>query len=495
VRTLLPIVALLAGCFNPSLGDAPFACGAGSACPDGYDCVSGVCRKPGTGPSIDARLVDASIVIVDAARDAAGGADAPANNDARPADARPADARPVDAPPIDARPSIDACVPRCSGDDLILCDGSEPTHCAAGCDDETGPPACLVLDPLLLAADTCKTQGDPAPTFPTAETTLNTTTCTGGTLVPQDDGPRLCVFRWANVTLPAGRTLIFRGENIPAIVGTESLLIEGTIDVAGHADLGGPAAGPESLGHGSPGEGDKREGGGGGGSAATGGDGGGNPDVFDRGGFGGATILRGDALVPGGFGGIGGPCLFCERLAGGGAGGALYLVGCRGARLGAGARISAGGGGGRGGVLSVQLVETGAGDGGGAGGDVLIEAPDIDFIGGGVIATNGGGGGAGAHGLDIEEGERGEDGRLSTVPASGGPGAGAPGGNGGIATSGDAFGQAEDGAPYSSFTGAGGGGGAAGRIRVRIRPDLPFDIPLSFIVSPEEERGRIERTR
>ena len=37
--------------------------------------------------------------------------------------------------------------------------------------------------------------------------------------------------------------------------------------------------------------------------------------------------------------------------------------------------------------------------------------------------------------------------------------------------------------------------GRSGRIRVRIRPDLPFDIPLSFIVSPEEERGRIDRTR
>src|SRR5205807_7149116 len=40
----------LGGCFSPSLGDAPFSCGQGGACPSGYSCVSGLCVSHGGPP-------------------------------------------------------------------------------------------------------------------------------------------------------------------------------------------------------------------------------------------------------------------------------------------------------------------------------------------------------------------------------------------------------------------------------------------------------------
>jgi len=43
---LLAMLTLAAGC-SPELGDAPFACGQDSACPDGYTCQSTVCVREG----------------------------------------------------------------------------------------------------------------------------------------------------------------------------------------------------------------------------------------------------------------------------------------------------------------------------------------------------------------------------------------------------------------------------------------------------------------
>jgi hypothetical protein len=43
VRVLIAI-ALASGCYNPSIDDCQFTCGPGMDCPDGSDCVNGVCR-------------------------------------------------------------------------------------------------------------------------------------------------------------------------------------------------------------------------------------------------------------------------------------------------------------------------------------------------------------------------------------------------------------------------------------------------------------------
>src|SRR5262249_14015699 len=54
-RLMRPALALLvAGCFGPDLGGAPFKCGARGECPPGYSCAAdSVCRK---GPGPDPRL-------------------------------------------------------------------------------------------------------------------------------------------------------------------------------------------------------------------------------------------------------------------------------------------------------------------------------------------------------------------------------------------------------------------------------------------------------
>lgn len=45
---LLAAALFFAGCGDPSLGDIPALCSTDGACPDGYDCIHGVCALPGT---------------------------------------------------------------------------------------------------------------------------------------------------------------------------------------------------------------------------------------------------------------------------------------------------------------------------------------------------------------------------------------------------------------------------------------------------------------
>lgn len=51
------LAALLVGCGDPSLGDMPALCAADGVCPDGYDCIHGVCALPGTPVPITVAVV------------------------------------------------------------------------------------------------------------------------------------------------------------------------------------------------------------------------------------------------------------------------------------------------------------------------------------------------------------------------------------------------------------------------------------------------------
>jgi hypothetical protein len=109
----LPLLALVAACFNPNLGDTPFKCGASpDVCPPGYTCRTSddVCVLPGS----------------------SGGPDSPTG-----------------------------CTPNtatCSGDLLTGCDGSGQTFqttCVAGCDSAVSPNACYVLATQNLPSGAC----------------------------------------------------------------------------------------------------------------------------------------------------------------------------------------------------------------------------------------------------------------------------------------------------------------------------------------------------
>ncbi|HEY1814052.1 MAG TPA: hypothetical protein VGG74_16990 [Kofleriaceae bacterium] len=65
MKTLSLVIALAAtACYSPNLGNSPFACGSDApVCPDGYDCMSGVCVTSGG----SAPLVDASGACADEA--------------------------------------------------------------------------------------------------------------------------------------------------------------------------------------------------------------------------------------------------------------------------------------------------------------------------------------------------------------------------------------------------------------------------------------------
>lgn len=46
--SLVSSLLLLVGCGDPALGDVPALCSTDGACPEGYDCIHGVCALPGT---------------------------------------------------------------------------------------------------------------------------------------------------------------------------------------------------------------------------------------------------------------------------------------------------------------------------------------------------------------------------------------------------------------------------------------------------------------
>lgn len=48
MRGLVAFALFALGCGDPSLGALPALCGADGACPEGYDCIHGVCAEPGT---------------------------------------------------------------------------------------------------------------------------------------------------------------------------------------------------------------------------------------------------------------------------------------------------------------------------------------------------------------------------------------------------------------------------------------------------------------
>jgi len=449
----LAIAVLLAGCFNPNLGDEPFKCGVKDACPPDYTCVSGICTRQGEVT-----------------------ADAPAGTpDGRP---RP-DGAPGSADAPSGRPDA-GCVATCNGDDLMTCNG--PTvHCAAGCDSTQVPGACLILAPIGLT-EVCR---DPGTVDFTISPTIDTNACTGGTVVPQVVGPDRCVYKFANVMVPNGANVRWTGDRVPVIVATGTAKIGGQLFVNGRASTPGPGTAALSVGNGaSAGAGDS---GGGGGHATSGGAGAVlmGSDRPTPGGGSAYPMAYNGVLAPGGNGGNGG----------GGGGGAIGLIACGRLLLDATLIIDAAGGGGEAGAAGPTVV---GGSGGGAGGTIRIEAAEIVFTSGAVLVANGGGGGGGGGGVNVgTTNPPGDDGHLDGSVARGSGGVTGAGAGGAGGTSDGVTGAAPmDGTSNTIATaGAGGGGGAAGVIVFQTRADKPPNVPSGVVISPAPKLGQVARQR
>jgi hypothetical protein len=291
----------------------------------------------------------------------------------------------------------------------------------------------------------------------------------------QPGGPSLCLVTATTITVSAGTTLRATGPNPLVLIATQSITINGGIDVASHAGDPAVGAGARTAMGAVPGcsvtsldgvagvknnnnfnGGGGAAGGGFGGAGGAGGTGGkgntarGNPAALGAA----PTVLVGGC--PGGRGGdgIGG-----GGALGGGGGGAVYLL--AGDSITVPGKINASGAGGAGGTSGAD--SSGGGGGGGSGGMIGLEATHITVT--GSLVSNGGGGGGGAGGDLGLVGQAGSD-PASVAAAAGGPGGDQGGGSGGLGGSGAQAGSV--GSPGSNFNecAGGGGGGGAGVIRV-----------------------------
>lgn len=265
------------------------------------------------------------------------------------------------------------------------------------------------------------------------------------------------------------------GRRPLVLLASQSVTVEGTIDIASTGRSGGPGGGAGGTRgvDGEPGlaagctgaySGDAKNtwdatGAAGGSFLGKGGEGGSGPA--------GAAACAPSRLRPlvGGTGGGGG-----ARYggSGGGGGGALQISAGRSITVTASGVIHAGGGPGEGGHGSYDHSGPGSGGGGGSGGAILLEAPQVEVQ--GTLAANGGGGGGGAIRflfVDLDDGDSGQPGRPSTMAATGGAGGKSIEGQAGNGGAGAAATTAHGSAGTFSRSRGGGGGGGAGSIHLR----------------------------
>jgi len=348
-------------------------------------------------------------------------------------------------------------------------------------DDATlSSPGCATFSYLNLHVSACPTSPVDSIVISFPGTSIDTDTGIssppGPPCAPLEPGSSsLCAIAASSITIARGATLSAHGKKPLVLVG-HTIDVQGTIDVASHANLPDlPGAAADLLGCNSPTANMRAigDGGGQGGTfhEAAGGQGGsGNNPVADRGGAPmsstGITTLRGGCP--------GGPNSDETKQAGGHGGGAVWLaVDDQGTiSIGNDATINASGAGGPGGALGGPR----GGFGGGSGGMILFKARTLKLASLAKIFADGGGGGAGAANL------QGGPGGDPTAPGIGGAA-----GVSAVAHGGPGFpAMTRAGEPATGGTnGGGGGGGGGGTIWMDVRAQegtttispLPVRVP------------------
>ena len=277
----------------------------------------------------------------------------------------------------------------------------------------------------------------------------------------RDGTTKVAILRVKDLVVNSRSTLTVIGSRPLVILSGNRVTIQGTLDVGAHGAVAGPggSAGGNGPGSGRPSVhgGSYNDSGGGGGSFGTAGAAGGAAGSTSS--EAGIVYTIDDKLVGGASGGTAGACANPP-----GAGGGALLVYAR-SKISIEGAITAGGGGGAGGLENSCETGVGAGAGGGSGGTIWLQAPALE--GNGSLTANGGGGGGGAWQTagSAGNGAFGEDGKPSIdTLAKGGLRAGgetSDGGNGATQTIPAPV------VPAIPSGNGGGGGGGLGRIVYR----------------------------
>jgi hypothetical protein len=280
-----------------------------------------------------------------------------------------------------------------------------------------------------------------------------------------------CVIAGTTITVPATVTGV--GAKPLVLFATESIMIDGTLDVASHRGL--PRGAGSGTGACDAGTNPTGLGGGQGGSyGGTGGAGGDSDNASNRG-LAGIAVTMWTGLRGGCDGARGGnnlPMGGTEHGAGGFGGGAVALLAPAIAIAGS---INASG------AAGLRSDDTpspaGGAGGGGSGGTIVLDTGEL-VITGRVFSQGGGGAGGGACSTDGSANAHGKD-PTSTGPGIGGIGnvdGGCVGGNGGVGSTGGAGNGGSDGVSGGA---GGGGGGSAGVIKTSD-PSPPENVSPPF---------------
>lgn len=339
-------------------------------------------------------------------------------------------------------------------------DNPDGTPDAQVCFGSAGWTVCLMplpTDPVVLTGTIDTNPGAPLCANPTPAMWM-----AGG----QRDA---CFIIGTTITLASAETVDVEGDRPLVLLATESISIDGTLDVASHLADGkrGPGASFDTGCNSSNGQSNSsRGGGGGGGSFGTlGADGGAGDSGNAQKGLPGPVASPPHDLLRAGCRGGGGSQGADDGRSGAHAGGAVYLVASTITIAGV---INASGAGGEGGDAS-----RGGAAGGGAGGMIALDASLLTVT--GTLIANGGGGGGGAD--NGNDGGNGGEANPTTplVAATLGTKGGPAGGDGGAGATRDTI--ASPGAQAGD--GGGGGGGGLGVIRV-----LAGALPTGDLISP-----------
>lgn len=284
-------------------------------------------------------------------------------------------------------------------------------------------------------------------------------------------GASLCLIAARTISIGNGIKLSATGPNPLVLVGTQSVTINGALDVASHVQ-GGSVIGPgaqTSCGAGNAGSmgGNPDAAGGGGAGGSFGGKGadgglGKKSSTNNPGGAPGTALAAGvpTSLVGGCPGGDGGPGHGGGGVGGGGAGGgAVYIISAGSITI--SGSIDASGAGGGAGAAGVD--SSGGAGGGGSGGFIGLDTPSLMVT--GSVFANGAGGGGGGGDMPTRIGNPGNDPVAATTQANGGVGGTGGGGDGGKGYAG-ALAPTTGNPGINGYCAGGGGGGGAGIIKI-----------------------------